>query len=368
MTTNGAAPPIGQAADRLGAPVLHVEDLQVVYEMPRGQARAVDGMSFVLRAGERMGLVGESGSGKTTMATALMRLTRPPGRIAGGRVLFGGRDLLQVPQHELRAIRLVDIALVPQAAMNSLNPVMRLGEQIADAVLAHRPRTSRQELQEQIAGTLTRVGLLPTTADRYPHQLSGGQKQRAAMAIAVVLEPKLIIADEPTSALDVVVQRQVMATLAKLQESLGAAVILIGHDMGLMAQFVDTLGVLYAGRLAEYGPIDGILAAPRHPYTRLLIESLPTLQEKKQLRGIPGLPPSVIDLPPGCPFAPRCPYAFDRCRVETPPLIEIAPLHRVACHLYPEHRALPPLPGQAILDDPLSLPLADSTETTEASA
>ena len=366
MTTNNTVVPVNDTAERLGAPVLHVDALQVVYETPRGQARAVDGVSFVLRAGERMGLVGESGSGKTTMATALMRLTRPPGRIAGGQVLFGGRDLLQIPQHELRAIRLSEIALVPQAAMNSLNPVMRLSAQIADAILAHQPRTPRREVQERIAGALTRVGLPPVAADRYPHQLSGGQKQRAAMAIAVVLEPKVIIADEPTSALDVVVQRQVMATLATLQEDLGAAVILIGHDMGLMAQFVDTLGVLYAGRLAEYGPIDGILAAPSHPYTRLLVESLPTLQEKKPLRGIPGLPPSLIDLPPGCPFAQRCPYAFDRCRVETPPLIAIAPLHRVACHLYPKHAALPPLPERAILDAPILT--SPGSAATEANA
>ncbi len=364
MTMHGMVAPDKDATGHLGATVLQVNALQVVYETPRGQAKAVDGVSFALRSGERMGLVGESGSGKTTMATALMRLTRPPGRIAGGQVLFGGRDLLQVPQHELRAIRLNDIALVPQAAMNSLNPVMRLSTQIADAILAHQPRTPRREVQERIAGALARVGLPAAAADRYPHQLSGGQKQRAAMAIAVVLEPKVIIADEPTSALDVVVQRQVMTTLAKLQEGLGAAVVLIGHDMGLMAQFVDTLGVLYAGRLAEYGPIGDVLAAPQHPYTRLLIESLPTLQGKKQLRGIPGIPPSVIDLPPGCPFAPRCPYAFEQCRVETPPLIEIAPLHRVACHLYPEHTALPPLPGHAISDS-LALASTDSAETTE---
>ncbi len=367
MTTIDVVSPTGYEAERPRDPVLQVEDLRIVYETPRGQAKAVDGVSFALRAGERMGLVGESGSGKTTMATALMRLTRPPGRIAGGRVLFGGRDLLQVSERELRAIRLRDIALVPQAAMNSLNPVMRLRDQVADAIFTHQARVPRQELQDRVAGALTRVGLPTAVGDRYPHQLSGGQKQRAAMAIAVVLEPKVIIADEPTSALDVVVQRQVMTTLARLQENLGAAVILIGHDMGLMAQFVDTLGVLYAGRLAEYGPVDGVLTAPRHPYTRLLIDSLPTLHRKKQLRGIPGLPPTVLNLPPGCPFAARCPYAFERCRVETPPLIDIAPHHRVACHLYPEHVVLPPLPEHVILDPLIPAP-ADSAGTTEASA
>jgi peptide/nickel transport system ATP-binding protein len=339
--------PNGQADDV----VLRVEELQVFYDTPFGPVRAVDGVSFTLRRGERMGLVGESGSGKTTLAVALMRLLRPPGHVVGGRVLLEGRDLRAMSDDELRAVRLKEIALVPQAAMNSLNPVMRVGTQIADGILAHEPNLSRQALRARVVDALGRVGLSPAMGDRYPDQLSGGQRQRAAMAIAVALNPKVIVADEPTSALDVVVQRQVMATLGRIQQGLHAAVILIGHDLGLVAQFADTIGVLYAGRLAEYGPIDQILERPRHPYTRLLLDSLPTLDGKRALVGIPGLPPALLNLPPGCPFAPRCPLAFDRCRDETPDLQDVAPGWRVACHLYPEHAELPPFPEGVPTDD-----------------
>jgi peptide/nickel transport system ATP-binding protein len=322
--------------------VLDVDDFAVYYQTPRGPVKAVDGVSFSLRPGERLGLIGESGSGKTTMGTALLRLLRPPGRIVRGRVLLDGRDLLALSERELDRIRLREIALVPQGAMNALNPVMRVRDQIEDGIVAHE-QVPKRELAERVAQALGRVGLPAALADRFPHELSGGQKQRVAIAIATVLNPRVIVADEPTSALDVVVQRQVMLTLGQVQAGLGAAVILIGHDMGLIAQFADTVGVLYAGKLAEHGPIDDVLAAPRHPYTRLLVDSLPTLEERRELRGIPGLPPPLLNLPPGCPFAPRCPYAFDRCRVETPLPQVVPPGQRVACHLYPEHAELPPL-------------------------
>jgi peptide/nickel transport system ATP-binding protein len=327
--------------------ILRVEDLRVVYETPAGPVRAVDGVSFTLRAGERMGLIGESGSGKTTLGTAIVRLHRPPARITGGRVVIDGRNFLDADDRQQRQLRMREIALVPQAAMNSLNPVMRVGDQVADGVLAHEGKLARGAIAERVERALAQVGLQPAIAGRYPHQLSGGQRQRAARAIATALQPKIIVADEPTSALDVVVQRQVMLTLGRLQQGLHAAVLLIGHDMGLVAQFADTIGVLYAGRLVEIGPVDDILAEPRHPYTRLLIDSLPTLDDKKALRGIPGLPPSLLKLPPGCSFSPRCPYAFDRCHVETPVLQPITPVQRAACHLYPQHRTLPPLPDRA---------------------
>jgi peptide/nickel transport system ATP-binding protein len=327
--------------------VLRVENLAVHYDTPRGPVKAVNGVSFALRPGERLGLIGESGSGKTTMGTALLCLTRPPGRIVGGRVVLNGRDVLTAPERELARMRLHVIALVPQGAMNALNPVMRVRDQIVDAVVAHEGQLSRRAMSERVALALTRVGLPIVLADRFPHELSGGQKQRIAIAIATVLNPRVIVADEPTSALDVVVQRQVMLTLGRVQEGIGAAVILIGHDMGLIAQFADTIGVLYAGELVEYGPIDDVLASPRHPYTRLLIDSLPTLEGKRELRGIPGLPPALLNLPPGCPFAPRCPYAFDRCVTETPLIQDVASGLRVACHLYPDHDALPRLPNVA---------------------
>jgi peptide/nickel transport system ATP-binding protein len=347
-----SAPP--QAVPRAtvgdGAPVLRVEDLRVVYRTAAGDVPAVERVSFALQPGQRLGLIGESGSGKTTMATALMRLTRPPGRIVGGRVVLGDVDLLALDEKRLREVRLRDIALVPQGAMNSLNPVMRVGAQMRDAIEAHEGRAARKGMDERITAQLARVGLAPGVARRYPHELSGGMKQRAVMAISTVLDPKVIVADEPTSALDVVVQRQVMQTLGRLQEGIGSAVVLIGHDMGLIAQFADLVGVMYAGRLVEIGPVDDILTAPRHPYTRLLIESLPKLADRGRLVGIPGLPPALLALPSGCAFHPRCPYAFDRCTVDVPPVIDVGPGRRAACLLYPEHRELPPLPSSVVLD------------------
>jgi peptide/nickel transport system ATP-binding protein len=328
--------------------ILVVEDLNVHYDTASGPAKAVTDVSFSLKPGERLGLIGESGSGKTTMATALMRLTRAPGRIASGSVWLDGRDILRMDIRELRATRLRDIALIPQGAMSSLNPVMRLEEQIVDAIRAHVPNMTRADLDRRVIELLGNVGLDPAVARRYPHELSGGMKQRAVMAIATSLAPKVIVADEPTSALDVVVQRQVMQTLGKLQDGLGAAVVLIGHDMGLIAQFAHTVGVMYAGKIVEIGPVRQMIEAPRHPYTRLLVDSLPGIDAKRALTGIPGLPPRLVDIPPGCSFAPRCPYAFDRCRRETPELQSIVPGERVSCHLYPAHTGLPPRPRAAV--------------------
>ncbi|MDC9823056.1 ABC transporter ATP-binding protein [Devosia sp. ZB163] len=328
-------------------PILVVEGLHVHYDTGKGPAKAVNDVSFSLKPGERLGLIGESGSGKTTMATALMRLTRAPGRIAGGKVMLDGRDILAMSPRELRETRLRDIALIPQGAMSSLNPVMKLDEQMIDAILAHKPRMKRAELDARVAELLRSVGLDPSVAKRFPHELSGGMKQRAAMAIATSLAPKVIVADEPTSALDVVVQRQVMQTLGRLQDGLGAAVVLIGHDMGLIAQFADVVGVMYAGKLVEIGPVRQMIENPKHPYTKLLVESLPGIEVKQALTGIPGLPPPLVDLPPGCSFNPRCPFAFERCRTETPLLQDVAPGQRASCHLYPEHQSLPPLPVTA---------------------
>jgi peptide/nickel transport system ATP-binding protein len=221
---------------------------------------------------------------------------------------------------------------VPQGSMNSLNPVLRIGQQIADALTDHGLRLGRAEQQRRIAALLAAVGLPANVARMYPHELSGGMKQRACIAIAISLRPKVIIADEPTSALDVVVQRQVMATLARVQQELGAAVILIGHDMGLMAQFVDRLSIMYAGRLVEVAPVAEMIARPRHPYTRALIAALPSLEVRGALAGIPGLAPSLRELPSGCAFHPRCDLATDRCRAERPALRDIAGA-QVACHL-----------------------------------
>ena len=324
-----------------GKPVLEVKNLQVVYETGRGVVKAVDGISFDLQPGERMGLIGESGSGKTTMATALLRLSRPPAYIAGGEVLLDGRDLMALQPEQLRKLRLKEIALMPQAAMNSLNPVTRVGDQIKEVIQVHLGIQSKQELGQRAIQLLSKVGLRKEVMNRYPHQLSGGMKQRVAMAIAISLSPKVIIADEPTSALDVVVQKQVMLILSRLQQELNVAVLLIGHDMGLITQFADTIGVLYAGKLVERGRVVDVLDNPLHPYTRLLIDSLPDLDGKRELFGIPGLPPELLQLPSGCAFHTRCPIAMERCQHEVPVVQSPTAGRQVACHLYPEHDRLP---------------------------
>ena len=316
--------------------VLRVQDLRVHYHTPRGPVRAVEGVGFELRSGERLGLVGESGSGKSTTAMALMQLIRPPGRIEGGRVELDELELLSLSEEEMRGVRFSRISLIPQGVMNSLNPVMRVGAQIADTIEAHEERPDREALQERVRSLLALVELDPATGRMYPHELSGGMKQRVGMAIAVALRPQVIIADEPTSALDVVVQKRVMDTLFRVQEELDAAVILVGHDMGLMAQCVDRIGVMYAGRLAELGPVQSLLEEPLHPYTRMLVESLPSLERKGVFRGIPGLPPSLLEPPPGCPFHPRCPQVMDCCSDSVPELEEVAAERRAACHLHAE--------------------------------
>jgi len=280
--------------------------------------------------------VGESGSGKSTIALALMRLIRPPGRIEGGQVHLDGVDLLELDDEPMRRLRLAAIALVAQGAMNSLNPVVRVREQIIDGMRDHDEKLSKPAATARVASLLEQVGLKPEVADRFPHELSGGMKQRVCIAIAIALRPKVILADEPTSALDVVVQRQVMETLKRVQEQLGASVVLVGHDMGLMAQFVHRLGVMYAGRLVEVSPVREIFAEPLHPYTQLLIGSLPSLEQKGTFQGIPGLPPSVLERPSGCSFHPRCPHAMPRCSVEDPRLQQVRPNRWVACHLYDE--------------------------------
>jgi len=305
---------------------LAVRGLRVSFDHPLGLVRAVDDVSFDLRPIERFGLVGESGSGKSTMALAIMRMIRPPGHIDGGDILLGDKNLSTLSAEEVRQTRLAGIAMVPQGSMNALNPVMRVGDQVTDAMRDHGIKPS------DIGALMARVGLPAGTAEKYPHELSGGMKQRVCIAIAMCLRPTVIIADEPTSALDVVVQRQVMRTLADVQRDLNAAILLIGHDMGLMAQFVDRLGVMYAGRLVEIAPITEVVRRPRHPYTEMLIASLPSMDHKDALRGIPGLAPLLRDLPSGCAFHPRCPKAQDRCVTERPEQREVEGGVLVRCH------------------------------------
>jgi peptide/nickel transport system ATP-binding protein len=314
--------------------MLQVRDLHVHYFTSRGAVQAVNGVTFDIKRGERFGLVGESGSGKSTIALALLRMIRPPGQIVSGEVVLDGSNLLGLSPEEMRKARLAKIALVAQGAMNSLNPVVRVKDQIRDGLRDHEVELDGGALETRIADLLDSVGLRRDVANMYPHELSGGMKQRVCIAIAISLQPSLIIADEPTSALDVVVQRQVMTTLLKVQEELGAAILLIGHDMGLMAQVVDRVGIMYAGNFSEVSKVEALFGEPLHPYSQLLIGSLPSLDHRGLFQGIPGLPPSLLNRPEGCVFRARCPRAFDRCAVEDPPLREVRPDRRVACHLY----------------------------------
>ncbi len=317
-------------------PVLQVLNLLVTYYTDAGRAKALDDVSLTLNAGEKLGLVGESGSGKSTMALAMMRMIKPPGRIEGGQVIVDGTELTKLSDEEMLKARLSKIAYIPQGAMNSLNPVLRIGRQMVDAIKAHDDEASRRTIEERCMEALESVDLKRSVFKMYPHELSGGMKQRVCIAIGILLNPKVIIADEPTSALDVVTQRQVMETIDRVQEQLGAAVILIGHDMGLMAQFVDKVAVMYAGRLAEVSIVRDMFTDPKHPYAQALIRSLPSLENKGVFQGIPGLAPSLLRIPSGCAFHPRCPYRMDVCTTVRPELETLSNGRQVACHLYTE--------------------------------
>jgi peptide/nickel transport system ATP-binding protein len=321
-------------AQKLTQPVLNVVDLQVTYYTDAGRAKALDNVTFTLNAGEKLGLVGESGSGKSTMALAMMRMIKPPGRIEGGQVIVDGTDLTKLSEENMLKARLSKIAYIPQGAMNSLNPVLRIGAQMMDAIQAHQPRLPRAEMQAKCYKALESVELKPQVFKMYPHELSGGMKQRVCIAIGILLQPKVIIADEPTSALDVVTQRQVMETIDRVQKQIGAAVILIGHDMGLMAQSMDKVAVMYAGRIVELSTVKEMFTDPKHPYAKALIKSLPKLDNKGVFQGIPGLAPSLLRLPSGCAFHPRCSDAMERCKTLRPELETMPGGRKVICHLY----------------------------------
>jgi peptide/nickel transport system ATP-binding protein len=315
-------------------PILRVVDLQVSYYTDAGRATALAGATFSLLPGEKLGLVGESGSGKSTMALAMVRMIKPPGRIEAGQVFVDGINLRDLSEGEMLQARLSKIAYIPQGAMNSLNPVTRIGAQMVDAIQAHDRSASKQSIDERCQQALASVDLKPSVAKMYAHELSGGMKQRVCIAIGILLRPKVIICDEPTSALDVVTQRQVMETIDRVKDQIGAAVILIGHDMGLMAQFVDKVAVMYAGRLMEVSTVREMFTDPKHPYAKALISSLPRLDNKGVFQGIPGLAPSLLRLPSGCPFHPRCSQAMDICRTDIPPLMTLPGARTVSCHLF----------------------------------
>jgi peptide/nickel transport system ATP-binding protein len=261
-------------------------------------------------------------------------MIKPPGRIEGGQMILGGTDLVALSEEEMRQTKLMKLAMIPQGAMNSLNPVMRIDKQLVDGLLDHGVVMSKEEREARVVDLLEMVDLAPKVAKMFPHELSGGMQQRVTVAQSIAMEPDMIIADEPTSALDVVIQRQVMETINRLQSELGLAVILIGHDMGLMAQTVDRLAVMYAGKMMEIGDTRAMFDEPLHPYTQLLIESLPVLENKGVFSGIPGITPSLLDPPAGCVFHTRCPKAWDLCRERIPDFVEAEPGRWVACHLH----------------------------------
>lgn len=333
-TLNSSAVSTANAQPSAREKMLEVKNLRVHYETPRGDVIAVNGINFHLYKGETLGLVGESGCGKTTTAMAILQLVQPPGRIVGGEIWLNGKDLLALNANQLRETRWKNLSLIPQGAMNSLNPVMKIKTQIGDAITTHDPSLTGQALRDRIQQLLGLVGLPPRVYDLFPHELSGGMKQRVCIAMAIALSPALIIADEPTSALDVVVQRVVGQTLLDVKKQLGVSMILIGHDMGLQAQLVDRIAVMYAGNIVEIAPVRKIFEEPLHPYTQLLIAAIPSIKERKPLKVTEGLTHDLRNPPPGCIFQFRCPQVMEQCRNIVPPLRELRPEHFVACHLY----------------------------------
>jgi peptide/nickel transport system ATP-binding protein len=317
--------------------ILSVRNLSFYYHTEAGPVKAVDDVSFDVLRGKTLGLVGESGCGKSTAAMAIMRLIKPPGRLEFGSILLDDVDLARLSEESMRQIRLRQLSLIPQGAMNSLNPVLPIKSQILDGMLDHGVKFKGNEKPAKIKELLDLVELPASVAEMYPHELSGGMKQRVCIAIAISMKPHLVVADEPTSALDVVVQRQIMATIERLQHEMGISIILIGHDMGLMAQSVDHLGVMYAGHLAELGQMVDLLKDPMHPYSKLLIKTLPLLTNRGHFEGIPGITPSLLNPPGGCLFAPRCPSVLPVCKDTRPPWAEVKPGHWVACHLFQEN-------------------------------
>jgi peptide/nickel transport system ATP-binding protein len=325
----------GAKADDL---ILDVQNLKTVFFTNSGLFKAVDDVSFNVRRGETLAIVGESGCGKSVSALSIMRLVpNPPGKIVGGTVVLEGRDLLALSEEEMRSIRGNRMSMIFQEPMTSLNPVMRIGDQITEAVRLHQDMTAKQAWARAVEMLrLVRIPEPERRAREYPHQLSGGMRQRAMIAMALACRPALLIADEPTTALDVTIQAQILALIVELQKELGTGLILITHDLGVVAQTAQRVIVMYAGKKVEEASVDDLFADPRHPYTRGLMASMPAVislgaKTDVRLTEIPGMVPSLTNLPEGCAFAPRCPLAIERCRQEYPPLQDFGGHHRAAC-------------------------------------
>ncbi len=313
-------------------PLLQVEGLSIAYRTARGELRAVEEVSFRLAAGRSLGLVGESGCGKTTIGLALMGLLPPNGRVTAGRILLQGRELTTLSEEELRRVRWAQVAMIFQGAMNALNPVHRVGDQIVEAIRTHRPRVSKAEARAQVEGLFQLVGLPPRRMHDYPHQFSGGMRQRAVIAMALALNPRLIVADEPTTALDVIVQAQILEETRNLQREFDIGIVFISHDISIVAEVCDQIGVMYAGQLVERGTTAEVFHDPRHPYTQALLASYPTLAgRRRELKAIPGEPPELVGTIPGCRFCTRCPRPHAACRLDPPRWRRMSPTHFVLC-------------------------------------
>lgn len=322
--------------------ILKVEDLQTYFNTDDGVVKAVDGVSFELSKGETLGIVGESGSGKSVSNLSVMSLIpSPPGKIMGGKVLFGDMSIFDLSEEEMRKIRGGKIGMIFQDPMTSLNPFLRISTQMIETIVLHK-NVSKKKALERAIEMLELVGI-PKAQDRikdYPHQFSGGMRQRVMIAMALSCDPEILIADEPTSALDVTIQAQILELIQSLSRRLGTAVIMITHDLGVVAGMCDNVNVMYAGRIVEKGTNDEIFADPKHPYTQGLIQSVPRLDKPKQKRlfSIEGQPPNVINLPECCPFYPRCEFAMDKCKTTYPPVVKFGETREVSCWLYEEKK------------------------------
>ncbi|WP_372881346.1 ABC transporter ATP-binding protein [Psychromonas sp.] len=312
--------------------LLEINNLCVDYVSPNGIARAVNNVSLTIAPGETLGIAGESGCGKSTLAFAIARLHKAPGLIPEGEILYNGKDVLKMSDKELRDFRWNDVSVVFQSAMNSLNPVITIGEQLTDVILAHK-KVTLKEAKDKAVELLAIVGLPGDRLQSFPHQLSGGMRQRVVIAIALALEPKLIIMDEPTTALDVVVEREILNELYDLKEKFGFSILFISHDLSLMGEIADRIGVMYAGNLIEIGDAKTVFSKPSHPYTKGLISSFPTIHgPKERLYGIPGDPVNLLRLPTGCNFNPRCSDCMDICKKDEPQLLNLTADYQAACH------------------------------------
>jgi oligopeptide/dipeptide ABC transporter ATP-binding protein len=323
-----------------GQPLLSIEDLTTVFDVLGRPVMAADRVSFHIRRGETLGLVGESGSGKSVTAFSILRLLDPPGRIAGGRIVFQGRDLLTLSDEEMRKVRGAGIGLIFQEPMAALNPVMRIGNQIGEALHVHG-LTTRRQARERAIDLLRAVRITDPEkrVDDYPHQLSGGMQQRVMIAVALACRPPLVIADEPTTALDVTVQAQILELLRDMKRQFDLSLLLITHDLGVIAETADRVAVMYAGRIVEEGPVRAIFRNPLHPYTRGLLASIPGEGTGRRLRAIDGVVPNLAALPPGCTFAPRCPHRMEVCTSAVPALVAIEPEHLGRCYLHSRETA-----------------------------